>query len=179
MVTMKLESNSIEKWAEELWNEVHERPNVRSLSKDEKESLFLAIINEPLFSDPRLIKDLEEKKLGLASMIWLRVKYCHDYRISPALCVYLTLIVTNPGKSTMVVNYLQYVAKRIGKRDIGMREFAEVAFPNGVPSDDLWKKMWDMQKVDPGEMTPGRMESDNVLDYPGCAETIRFTPVKK
>ena len=121
-----------------------------------------------LGDDKELIQLLDEKKGGMASVIWLRIKYCHTYSITPALAVYLGEIVTNFGISTMMCNYLQYMANKHKLKVISCKDWGLKIFHHGYFNDEDWQKAWELQKINAeGE------GSDNMLDYSGCYNSIK------
>ena len=78
--------------------------------------------------------------------------------------------------STMMANYLQYVAHEHRVKKIGLKEFELWAFPNGFPTDESWEELWDSQKIDleirTDKKSPYYYGSDNILDYPKLYQTI-------
>lgn len=152
----------IERWAQEV-----ERCKKREFTKEEaKDFLKMSIYAEEVDAHcGDYVKDLEDKKLGLASAFWLRIEHLYTYHITPSLTMFLTAyVITNFGISTMMAAYLQYVAQRHGVKHIGFREFSAWAFPMGVPTDGEWERLWNLQKIPLEERESGA--SDNTLDYP-------------
>src|SRR5574344_1418035 len=102
---MKPTDNAVENWAKL----VSSKP-VRSLSEGEAYSYikFSLLEKDKSFDIDqliKLIKDLESKNMGYASVLWLRIKHIHTYKISPALCAWLGIfIIKNFGESTMIAN---------------------------------------------------------------------------
>ena len=161
----ELTIHDVENWAKEV-----EKFPVRILTEDEAKRFLMLSMNEnKLNADAELIELLDNKKGGMASVAWLRIKYCHTYSITPALAVYLGEIITNFGMSTMICNYLQYMAHKCKLKTISLRDWGLKIFPNGYISDDDWSKAWDLQKITPIE----NMASDNMLDYSGCYDSIK------
>lgn len=155
----------VENWAKEV-----EKFPTRQLTKEEARKFLMSSMAEKrVKDDEELIQLLDEKKGGMASVVWLRIKYCHTYSITPALAVYLGEIITNFGMSTMICNYLQYMAHKCKLKTISLRDWGLKIFPNGYISDDDWSKAWDLQKITPIE----NMASDNMLDYSGCYDSIK------
>lgn len=156
----------VENWAKEV-----EKFPVRPLTDDEVKTFLLCSISEfdKNIQKDDLIKLLDDKKGGMASVIWLRIKFCHTYSITPDLAVYLGEIVTNFGLSTMLCNYMQYMANKHKLKVITCKDWGMKIFPNGYISDDDWRKAWDLQKITPIE----NMASDNMLDYSGCYDSIK------
>ena len=154
----------VENWAKEV-----EKFSPRQLTEEEAKAFLMCSMSEKkLGDDKELIQLLDEKKGGMASVIWLRIKHCHTYSITPALAVYLGEIVTNFGISTMMCNYLQYMAHKHKLKVISCKEWGLKIFSQGYFSDEDWWKAWDLQKINAeGE------GSDNMLDYSGCYNSIK------
>ena len=96
--------NNIEDWC----NEVDKLPR---RMYNGKEAVWLADLlfkEDGIDRSVNIQKLLEDKKLGYASVIWLRVKCFHSFTISPSLALFLGDIVSNLGTSTMISNFLQY-----------------------------------------------------------------------
>lgn len=154
----------VENWAKEV-----EKFSPRQLTEEEAKVFLMCSMSEKkLGDDKELIQLLDEKKGGMASVIWLRIKYCHTYSITPALAVYLGEIVTNFGISTMMCNYLQYMANKHKLKVISCKDWGLKIFPHGYFHDEDWQKAWELQKINAeGE------GSDNMLDYSGCYNSIK------
>ena len=118
-------------------------------------------------SNVNILKSLEDKELGYASVIWLRVKCFHSFTISPSLALFLGDIVSNLGTSTMISNFLQYKAFRLKLKHITLSEFYTMIFPDGWISDEDWRKAWEWQKIKDEGI------SDNMLDYPKYMASIK------
>ena len=115
--------------------------------------------------DKELIADLENKRHGVGSAFWLRVKHFHTYSVTPSLALFLASdVLDNFGKSTMMAAYLQYIAVKRGIKTIGISEWAQWAFPWGLPTEDEWERLWNAQKI-PFDMREDTM-TDNMLDCP-------------
>lgn len=171
---MKPSEHAIEDWAKM----VQSKP-IRTLTDEEAKALIhVTFIQHEVDFDKEICEMLEKKQAGfLTSMFWWRVKCCHTYEITPSLCVYIgEYVIKNPGMSTMMANYLQYVAHVNGIKKIGLWEFATWAFPNGFPTDESWHELWGAQKIDldiiSDEKSPYYYQSDNILDYPKLYQTI-------
>lgn len=160
----ELTTYDVENWAKEV-----EKFSMRSLTEDEIKKFLMSLKSEKLINDNKeLIQLLDEKKGGMASVIWLRIKNCHTYAITPALAVYLGEIITNFGMSTMICNYLQYMAHKHKLKVITCQDWGLKIFPMGYISDSDWGKAWNLQKIIPDEGG-----SDNMLDYSGCYDSIK------
>lgn len=102
---MERTENAVELWAEEF-----SKKPIRPLTKEEMSGFigWSIVKSNKSFDDNELKKILEDKKGGLASVFYLRVKYRHTYEVSPVLAAYLgDNILKNFGMSTMMANYLQ------------------------------------------------------------------------
>lgn len=155
----------VENWAKEV-----EKFSPRQLTEEEVRKFLMYSIGEKrVDNDEELIQLLDKKKGGMASVIWLRIKHCHTYSITPALAVYLGEIISNFGVSTMICNYLQYMAHKHKLKVITCNDWGMKIFPMGYISDDDWEKAWNLQKISV-EVGEG---SDNMLDYSGCYDSIK------
>ena len=156
--------HDVENWAKEV-----EKLPTRELTEDEAEKFLMSSMAEKRVGDDKeLIQLLDEKKGGMASVVWLRIKYCHTYSITPALAVYLGEIITNFGISTMMCNYLQYMAHKHKLKVITCKDWGLKIFPMGFISDTDWQKAWDMQKI-----INDNEGSDNMLDNSFCMQSIK------
>lgn len=164
------ERNAVEVWAEEVKNS-----NKRPFTNKEMENFFCYYFAEAeglkSEDEEELRELLEKKKGGIASVVYIRAKYVLGYEISVSLAVFLGTILDSFGKSTMIISYLLYVAKKLGVRIITMKEFGINAFPIGLPTEEEWKRLWTLQKLPPEEYNSG---SDNGLDCKECFESIKL-----
>lgn len=151
----------IEEWAKKV-----EHSKKQKLSKEAVKHFIMVQLNaKKIDEDKELIADLENKRFGVGSAFWLRVKHLHTYSITPSLALFLaTEVLDNFGKSTMMAAYLQYIAWKIGIKTIGISEWAQWAFPMGLPTEDEWQRLWNAQKI-PFDMREDTM-TDNMLDCP-------------
>ena len=118
---MKPSEHAIEDWAKMVLS----KPK-RSLTEEEAKTLVqVTLAQREIDSDKEICEMLEKKQAGfLTSMFWWRVKCCHTYEITPSLCVYIgECVIKSPGMSTMMANYLQYIAHEHGFKKIGLNEF--------------------------------------------------------
>lgn len=149
----------------------------RELTLRESEAFIeYCIAENDLENKPEIIKGLEDGTYGYASVIWKRVKYCHSYTISVALCAFLgDIVARNFGICTMVVNYMQYLAYRCNKKSLNMQFFGMKVFPTGLPTDNAWQQLWDAQKVNDEQMEAEDYRfSDNILDRPEFMQSIKM-----
>ena len=91
--------------------------------------------------------------------------YC-TYTISDAAVCFFADRTTNLAVCTMMCAYLQYQAYKRNLSRITLLEIRNI-FPNGLPSEETWKKLWYQQKV-----FRKNLDSDNLLDYKKCYESI-------
>lgn len=169
---METKKDLTKNWAEK----VSELP-VRKMTEEEVEFYMKVFFNEKELNNDNVIIDaLEKKKAGMASVLWLRIKHLHTYRITPSLALFLgNSIIKNFGTSTMIANYLQYIAYKHNLDVISVKEWNEIVFPNGYPTDESWNKAWDLQKITPEIRKEYGITdfTDNILDYPQFSESIR------
>lgn len=159
----------IENWAKEV-----EKLPIRKLTPDEV-SLYVNLYMQRrvIDNDINLLESLNSKKLGMASVIWLRVKHCHSYKITPSLALYLgQTVLENFGHCTIMANYLQYFAHKFHLLEVNLMNLHEKIFPHGYLTEESFRKAWDMQKVTP-ELAKKMKGSDNILDYIECQDSIK------
>ena len=172
---MKPAPNAIELWCEEVEKL---KFSVPALNKEQCSNLIgFSLSADKIDTDKDLLSLVEAKKAGLLSVFWLRVKYCHTYSITLSAALFISRVVLfNFGTSTMVANYLQWVAWKYHQPKITLDFLCITVWPMGVPTEEQWQKLWDMQKVDIEYLQPGGEcynGPDNILDYEKYAETIR------
>jgi hypothetical protein len=92
-------------------------------------------------------------------------KYC-TYTISKAAVCFLADRTINLAVCTMMCAYLQYQSYKRNLSKITRQDIRNI-FPNGLPSEETWKKLWYQQKVFRKDL-----DSDNLLDYKKCYESI-------
>ena len=156
---MKRSPHAIEDWCKNV-----DQAEKREMTEDESRIFISCYMNESKMSqDPELMKILERKE-NYASVLWNRLKL-HTIDVSPVVCLFLGYHITNFGISTMIANYLQYVAHKCRIKKIGMNDVGMKVFPHGFPTEETWRKRWYMQKADDG---------GNILDDADCLESIRI-----
>ena len=116
----------IEEWAKKV-----EHSKKQELSKEAAKHFMMVCLNaKKIDEDQELIADLENKRYGVGSAFWLRVKHLHTYSVTPSLALFLASdVLDNFGKSTMMAAYLQYIAWKWGIKIIGISEWAKWAVP--------------------------------------------------
>lgn len=166
----KIEENSVELWAIDA--EKKFKANLRPMTSDEARVFGLCLINENCWDGDLTIKEeLENNKFPVpySCVFWNRVRSAHTYTVSIATAVFIGVLADSFGDVTIYVNYLQYQAFRKGQRYINMNFFVR-CFPNGFPTKDALKDVWDSQKLD----SFGHEMSDNMLDYLKAQHSISF-----
>ena len=93
------------------------------------------------------------------------IEYC-TYTFSEGALYFLADRTINLAVCTMMCAYLQYQAYKRNLLIITLEEISDI-FPNGLPSEETWKKLWYKQKVFRKDL-----DSDNLLDYKKCYESI-------
>lgn len=164
---MRKKANAIELWAEEF-----SKKPIRPLTREEMNGFigWSMVESAVCFNDNELKQVLEDKKGGLASVFYLRVKYRHTYEVSPVLAAYLgDNILKNFGMSTMMANYLQWFCFKNKIKKLTLDIFAKKVFPFGVPKDEVWEEMWELQKV---KTENCMIDSDNGLDHQELMKSI-------
>ena len=161
----ELNGSSIENWASELDNQEKMTP----LTEEDSEVLFKCMFNEEqIDNDPEFSKMLESNFMH--ALFMKRVKVYHTYSITPTAVVFISMINNfNPGISTMIANYLQYIAHRDKVEKFDLKYLTMKIFPNGFFSSDTLAKFWYKQKIE----TDSNHRSDNMLDYSEFGSSMR------
>ena len=165
---MEKKTNAIELWAENF-----SKKPIQTCTEELAKAFFNYSFSEMkhLVDEESLKKLLEERKGGLASVFWLRVKHRHTYEISVTVAAFFgEYIFKNLGAVTMLANYIQWWAYKHNTTKITMTEVAFI-FPNGFPTEESWDKAWSEQKIEHDEMNS--WGSDNGLDYEQLMESIK------
>lgn len=137
------QNNAVELWAQKVDN----APKFPMSQEDCKDYIKILAAAEVIDADPQVIKELESKKLGMASMFWLRVKYTHTYTIKPSVAFLVSVIADRPGIAVMISNYLQFKAFKARVKCVDVKFFSTNCFPDGFPSEEVWHQLWLEQKV--------------------------------
>lgn len=155
----EIKENSIELWAIEAEKLFKQDQNPMS---DELSKTFITccMSEQEMEQSEDIREKLSKKELGLCSVFYNRVKYCHTYEASIALCLFMGLASESFGEVTIYANYLQYQANKHNMKRIDMGFIGEKVFPMGLPSRETLNKVWDMQKV----KRESDFDSDNLLD---------------
>jgi hypothetical protein len=142
---------------------------VEPMSKEHSE-LFVQTYMVEQSGDMTPIDDSDEVPFVI-KLIRSQLKHRFTFKMSEPLQVFLSSVTRSAGNTTMYLTYLQFWAKKLDKKEIGVGEFATI-FPNGFPTDDSLRGIWESQKVKRSEINP--LGSDNLLDYPKAALSINF-----
>lgn len=140
---LKNQNNAVELWAQI----VDKAPKFQMSQEECKDYIKILTAAEAIDTNPNAIEELESKKLGIASMFWLRVKYSHTYTIKPSVAFLVSVIADRPGTAVMISNYLQFKAFKAGIKCIDAKFFSMNCFPYGFPSKEVWHQLWLEQKV--------------------------------
>lgn len=96
---MENKQSMIEEWAKKV-----EHSKKQELSKEAAKHFMTVCLNaKKIDEDQELIADLENKRHGVGSAFWLRVKHLHTYSVTPSATLFLASdVLDNFGKSTMM-----------------------------------------------------------------------------
>lgn len=165
----KIEPNSIELWAIETDKEF--KKSQLPMNDEQSHAFVSCCMNQKVMDDDKdVVEKLEKKQLGYSSVFWNRVKYCHTYTVSPSLALFMGFVARSFGEVTIYANYLQYKAHQYNQKHIDINFISMHCFPMGFPSEEVMHKVWDAQKVERKNFG----DSDNLLDYQKCQESISF-----
>lgn len=166
----EIKENSIELWAIET--EKLFKKDQQPMDDELSHAFVTCCLNEAVMEKDEELKDaLEKKKLAYSSVFYNRVKCCHTFEASIALCVFMGMASNTFGEVTIYANYLQYQAHKHNQKRLDIQFVSTYVFPMGFPSKETLQKVWDMQKVERKEMG----DSDNLLDWFECQKSISFT----
>lgn len=170
----EIKEDSIQKWAmeaEKIFASNHEKAMT-----DSQVSYLITCqrAEDQMEKDKELIHKLEKNEFGYCSVFYNRVKYCHTFECTIAVCVFMGIIATSFGDVTIFSNFLQYKAFKHNQRKIDMNFICVYCFPWGFPTKEALKMTWDLQKVERQEDGP-----DNLLDYGICQKSISFADENK
>lgn len=74
----------------------------------------------------------------------------------------------------MLCAYMQYKAHQLGVKIINVEIFCRDIIPFGIPTDEEFQRLWDLQKLDADLLKQRKTmwEPDNGLDYKITYESI-------
>lgn len=82
-----IQPDSIEEWAKQT--EIEFAKSQEPLTNEQSEIFLKCYMNEKAMEEDEDLKtQLEKNKAGLASVLYNRVRLCHTYEISKALCLF-------------------------------------------------------------------------------------------
>jgi hypothetical protein len=169
MLQKELNQDSIRQWAEKL----DDNKKIIQMTKDQAiEFQKILLVQNDIDSDSVLLKRVEEKKMGIASLIYLRAKYIHTFKLHMSVVMLLGVICKSPGDCVIYLNYIQYKSHLLGIKDIDSNVFCTKLFPMGILSEQTLKESWDAQKVQDAYINHS---SDNMLDYVECGKSIAWS----
>lgn len=162
MVT-KIESDSVEKWAEWL----DSQPKNIPMTEEQSKTFIACCLNEDAIeTDPQAIALVKSRAYTPESIFYNRVQSCHTYTISIAATLFMATLIDRPGVSTIYANYIQYKAFKKGLKKVGIQHIADM-MPFGIFSKETLSQAWDKQKYQ-----NNGIGSDNMLDYYSAQESI-------
>ena len=138
---------------------------VRPMTQDESK-LFLSIsFMEMKGVDvlQKLDKEIREKQDFLYMVMTSRLEAFKE--VSPTLDIgigpqmFCTMISDRPGKVVMWAHTLNELFVKHG-RQVTLHDWT-MSFPMGIPTEEEYERMWDLQKVIP---EPGVFRTDNMVD---------------
>ncbi len=151
---MKIEENSVELWSKE----VKKRCN-NALSEELNKALITLLLNHKQIDEDEEVKNALENSQSYLSVLYKRITYGgFTYTVTPSGLLFLEAMTHNFGISTMLCAFLQYMSYNLGVKEITINILAKDIFPFGIPSENDWNELQDMQKVR-GEFP------DNMLDH--------------
>lgn len=140
---------------------------VRPLTKEESEMYIRLTLAEMGGNDEYfagLDKHLREKGVFPYMVMVHRLEAFKEnfnpkLDIGIALQVFLASICDRPGKVVMWAHTLNEMFVKLGHK-VTMGDWAN-EFPMGVPTDEEYKRVWELQKITP---PPGIIGGDNLID---------------
>lgn len=165
----EIKENSIELWAIET--EKLFRKDQQPMNDELSQAFVTCCLNEEeMEKDVAMKEALEKNKLAYSSVFYNRVRCCHTFEASIALCVFMGMASNSFGEVTIYANYLQYQAHKHNQKRLDIKFVSTYVFPMGFPSKGTLQKVWDMQKVERKDVG----DSDNLLDHACCQKSISF-----
>ena len=158
----ELNENSIEQWAAEL----DAKPK-GILSDEEIGSLVRLTVHEKVFEDDEDGKFSEWCKGWNGVAIINKRLQLHTFTMSKAAQTFMGLLIDQPGKAVMALNYFQYKCAKMNIQHIDMARLCSRIIPDGWFSDDTLREAWEAQKY--------LSENDgllNMLDNPAYGKSI-------
>lgn len=158
----ELNESSIEQWAAEL----DEKPKGR-LSEEEIGSLVRLMAHEKVFEDDKDGKFAELCKGWNGVAIINKRLQLHTFSMSKAAQTFMGLLIDQPGKAVMALNYFQYKCAKMNMWRVDMTLLCSRIIPDGWFSEEVLREAWEAQKY--------VSENDgllNMLDNPAYGQSI-------
>lgn len=141
--------DTVYKWAEEVDKVLND--HLRQFSRNEgmtfSKILLLHQRRPEVEKDPELIASLEANQWTGSNLLWRRINNgLRAYTIDPTACLALGEWIQRPGHSTILSAYLYYKCFKEGINHVNLEFISEKVFPFGIPTEEGYALMWDMQK---------------------------------
>ncbi len=144
----KIAQNSIELWAIEAGKQF----------KRSKEPMTLeqSMDNAELSQNERYLENFDELRETLENgtyrkeyvcAFYNRVRSHHTYTVTIALALFVGSLARCPSDVVIYANYLQFQAFKFKQRLLDMKFFDTWCFPDGIPTREAMKKVWEAQKM--------------------------------
>lgn len=132
--------------------------------------VMINIFSSPVTMLGEVLKSIVLGGLWYAPTFKTRIEAL-GYKVDPGVEIFVNLgLSKSVGDVVMWANFLAYKAKVSGVTNIRFREeICQNWFPEGFPDLQEVSRIWMFQKVHTGR----NIGSDNLLDYPEAAKTIR------
>lgn len=158
----ELNESSIEQWAAELDAKPKER-----MSEENIGSLVRLMAHEKVFEDDKDGKFAELCKGWNGVAIINKRLQLHTFTMSKAAQTFMGLLIDQPGKAVMALNYFQYKCAKMNMWCIDMTLLCSRIIPDGWFSDDTLREAWEAQKY--VSENGGLL---NMLDNPAYGKSI-------
>ena len=139
---------------------------VRPMTEDESK-MFISLTLEEMRDEKALglmDRDLREKQVFPYMVLTKRLEAFKKH-FSPTLDIgiapqiFCAMLSNSPGKAVMWAHTLNELHIKLGRK-VTLGDWTS-AFPMGIPTDEEYERVWDMQKVVP-DLDKGR--GDNMID---------------
>ena len=111
----------------------------------------------------------KEDKFFLFSVIEHRVKSVFKFEFEDDRPIMFLSTCETPGKAIMLLWRIQQWSKESGKKIISLEDLCKDIFPFGFPKDDLFKNIWNPQKI----FCPDHsLFSDNLVDFTAAGHSL-------
>ena len=158
----ELNESSIEQWAAELDAKPKE-----GMPEEHIEYLVRLTVSEKFMEDDKDGKFAELCKGWNGVAIINKRLQLHTFSMSKAAQTFMGLLIDQPGKAVMALNYFQYKCAKMNMWRIDMTLLCSRIIPDGWFSEDVLREAWEAQKY--------VSENDgllNMLDNPAYGKSI-------